>query len=83
MTETITRMFDVIEQAFALTIDRRSMTATRFVTHLRYLFTRVTSGKQIAESHNSLVDAIANATPTRWSAQPNCNTSSRWASPRT
>ena len=63
MTETITRMFDVIEQAFALTIDRRSMTATRFVTHLRYLFTRVASGKQIAESHSTLVDAIANAHP--------------------
>lgn len=63
MTETITRMFDVIERTFGLTIDRRSMTAARFVTHLRYLFTRIASGKQINEPHHTLVDAIANAHP--------------------
>lgn len=63
MTETITRMFDVVERTFGLTIDRQSMTAARFVTHLRYLFTRISSGKQIHESHRTLVDAIANAHP--------------------
>jgi len=63
MTETITRIFDVVEHSFQFSLDRRSMTATRFVTHLRYLFTRISTGRQITESHRSLVDAIANAHP--------------------
>jgi len=63
MTETIARIFDVIERAFGIVVNRRSMSATRFVTHLRYLFTRISTGKQISESHRTLVDAIANAHP--------------------
>ena len=39
------------------------MTAARFVTHLRYLFSRVASGKQIADPHPTLAEAIGNAHP--------------------
>jgi beta-glucoside operon transcriptional antiterminator len=35
----------------------------QFATHLRYLFTRIGTGRQINESHRTLVDAIANAHP--------------------
>ncbi|MDF1489638.1 PRD domain-containing protein [Tessaracoccus caeni] len=63
MTQSIGRAFEVIESSFAITIDHRSMNAARFVTHLRYLYARVASGKQITESQPTLADAIRNAHP--------------------
>lgn len=63
MTQTIANAFDVIERTFAVTIDHRSMNAARFVTHLRYLYARVASGKQIADPHPTFIDAITNAHP--------------------
>ncbi len=63
MTQTIAGAFEVIEGTFGLTIDHRSMDAARFVTHLRYLYARVASGKQIADPKPTFVDAIANAHP--------------------
>mgnify|MGYP000476356576 CR=1 FL=1 len=48
---------------FGVTIDTHSMNAARFVTHLRYLYARVASGKQIVDPHPTFVDAIANAHP--------------------
>lgn len=63
MTEIITRAIGVAEQTFGIMIDQQSMNTARFVTHLRYLFSRVASGKQIHDPHPTLVDAIANAHP--------------------
>jgi beta-glucoside operon transcriptional antiterminator len=63
MTETITQAFGVVERTFAITIDQHSMNAARFVTHLRYLYTRVTSGAQINDPRPTFVEAIANAHP--------------------
>ncbi len=63
MTETIARIVTVIEQTFSITIDRHSMACTRFVTHLRYVFARVASDKQIVEPHPTLFDAISTAHP--------------------
>lgn len=63
MTQTIAHAFDVIERSFGVTIDHRSMSAARFVTHLRYLYARVASGKQIADPHPTFIDAITNAHP--------------------
>ena len=63
MTQTIASAFDVIERTFGVTIDHRSMNAARFVTHLRYLYARVASGKQIADPRLTFMDAIANAHP--------------------
>lgn len=63
MTETITRIFQVVETTFAVPIDRHSMNATRFVTHLRYVFARVSTGAQINEPHPTLFDAISQAHP--------------------
>jgi beta-glucoside operon transcriptional antiterminator len=63
MTQTIASAFDVIERTFDITIDHRSMSAARFVTHLRYLYARVASGKQIADPHPTFIDAITNAHP--------------------
>ena len=63
MTQTIASAFDVIERTFGMSIDHRSMEAARFVTHLRYLYARVASGKQIADPKPTFVDAITNAHP--------------------
>lgn len=63
MTETISRIFDVIEKTFKNQLDRHSMNASRFVTHLRYVFARVSTGKQISDPHPTLFDAISNAHP--------------------
>ncbi|WP_115788766.1 PRD domain-containing protein [Arthrobacter silvisoli] len=59
MTEIITHTFGIIDQTFAITVDQQSMNAARFVTHLRYLFSRVASGRQITEDSSTLADAIA------------------------
>lgn len=63
MTETIAQAFTIIERTFGIRIDRHSMNAARFVTHLRYVFARVDSGKQISDPHPTLFDAISNAHP--------------------
>lgn len=63
MTETLAQAFAVIERTFGITIDRRSMNAARFITHLRYVFARVTAGQQISDPHPTLFDAISNAHP--------------------
>lgn len=63
MTETIAHSFEVIEATFDLTIDRHSMNAARFVTHLRYVFARVATGEQINDPHPMMFDAISNAHP--------------------
>ncbi len=63
MTETISRVITVIEQTFAISIDRHSMACARFVTHLRYVFARVAGDKQIVEPHPTLFDAISTAHP--------------------
>lgn len=63
MTETISRILDVIEQTFDLTLDRHAMDCARFITHLRYVFARVAADKQIIEKHPTLLEAITNSQP--------------------
>lgn len=63
MTEVISQVMELVQKTMALTIDQDSMSAARFVTHLRYLFVRVESRKQITDPHPTFVEAIANAHP--------------------
>ncbi|MCA0294842.1 MAG: PRD domain-containing protein [Actinobacteria bacterium] len=63
MTETITQAVGVVEQTFGLPIDEGSINVARFVTHLRYLFSRVAGGKQIADPQPTLAEMIGNAHP--------------------
>lgn len=64
MTETISQIFDVIGRAAGQLIDEESMSATRFVTHLRYLFIRVERHTQIDHTSPELIAAIGAADPT-------------------
>ncbi len=63
MTETLTQVFDMIDSAFNLRVDRESMSASRFVTHMRYVFARLDGAGQIQATPHSLVDSIQNAYP--------------------
>ena len=63
MTGVIAQAFALVDKAFGFTVDQQSMNAARFVTHLRYLFSRVASGKQISEKSSVLVDAIIQSHP--------------------
>ena len=63
MTGVIAQAFALVDKTFGFTVDQQSMNAARFVTHLRYLFSRVASGKQISEKSSVLVDAIIQSPP--------------------
>lgn len=67
MTEKITKVLQVVSSATGLKIDPESMSAARFVTHLRYLFVRMDSGRQITDSPASLMAAIREAHPDEYS----------------
>lgn len=63
MTESISRILDLIEASTGLVLDRGSMNVARFVTHLRYLFVRLGEASQLADPHPTLAEAIGNAHP--------------------
>lgn len=63
MTEKIAQISESVERTLGIRLDPDSMSTARFVTHLRYLFTRLSSGQQIAEPHPTFVEAIGNAHP--------------------
>jgi len=66
MTEKITKVLQVVSTATGLEINPESMSAARFVTHLRYLFVRMDSGRQITDSPQSLMTAIREAHPAEY-----------------
>lgn len=63
MTERISQVMQVIESGARITIDPDSMSAARFVTHLRYLFVRLDQHKQIVDSPHALMSAIVESHP--------------------
>lgn len=63
MTQRITQVLEVVTTSLRIEVPEESMDAARFVTHLRYLFTRIETGSQIAASPPGLVASIVAATP--------------------
>ena len=63
MTGVFSQLFEVIEQAAGRPIDRDTVNAARFITHLRYFFVRAASGKQLDEGASKLSTAIRDAYP--------------------
>lgn len=63
MTGVFQQLFDVLEQTSGPNIDRNTVNAARFITHLRYLFVRAHSGRQLTEGSTRLGDAIRTAYP--------------------
>ena len=67
MTGLFRQLFDVLEKAYGRPFDRDSVSAARFVTHLRYFFIRLRRGEQLAEGHDVLGGAIREAYPEAYS----------------
>ena len=63
MTGVFAQLFDVLEQAAGRPIDRDTVNAARFITHLRYFFVRAASGKQLDEGASKLSSAIRDSYP--------------------
>ncbi|MDO5076179.1 PRD domain-containing protein [Corynebacterium sp.] len=49
MTGVFSQLFEIIEQSYGIVVPRESVTAARFVTHMRYLFVRARQGTQLRE----------------------------------
>ena len=63
MTETLTQVLDMIDHAFHVRVNRDSMSASRFVTHMRYVFARLDGAQQISATPPELVNSIQAAYP--------------------
>jgi len=72
MTGVFTQIFDVLEQVLGTRFDRDSVTAARFITHLRYFFVRANQGKQFTEQvAGSFAKAIRESYPEAYGAAVN------------
>ncbi|MEA5153488.1 PRD domain-containing protein [Raineyella sp.] len=59
----ISQIFDVIDSSLGVRVDRESMSASRFVTHLRYVFARIDRRVQIDDTPHALVHSISETYP--------------------
>lgn len=58
MTGIIQQMLDVVSGRFGLDLDRASMSAARFITHVRYLFVRIQQHRQLDEQDSLIGRSI-------------------------
>lgn len=63
MTGMFSQLFDVVDSAYGVTVDRQSVNAARFITHMRYLFVRVNDGEQLNEGFSALRESLAQSHP--------------------
>ena len=68
MTGVFQQLFDVLEQTYDRRIDRNTVNAARFITHLRYFFVRAHNGKQLSEGAAALATAIRTSYPSEYIA---------------
>ena len=63
MTQSLTEIFTLIDERRGHPLDRQGAAASRFVTHLRYLFTRLAEGRNVADAPQLLHDALESGLP--------------------
>ncbi|MSS44980.1 PRD domain-containing protein [Cutibacterium sp. WCA-380-WT-3A] len=68
MTQAISEVFTKLEDLWHVEINRSSMSASRFVTHLRYLFARAADNKQLSHIDLDIIGLMANRCPEATSA---------------
>ncbi|MEU9456605.1 PRD domain-containing protein [Streptomyces sp. NPDC048277] len=66
MTQWLRVALETIGEDFGVEIDRHSLAAARFVTHLRYLFLRARDGKQTPEAGDEIGEAVRLAKPLQY-----------------
>lgn len=64
MTTLFGQIFEVLESSYERCFDTETISAARFITHLRYFFVRATSGTQFADETSGLSDAMRSEQPT-------------------
>ncbi|QRV01901.1 PRD domain-containing protein [Arcanobacterium phocisimile] len=58
MTGLIQQVIDVIGASFGVALDQTSVNTARLITHMRYLFVRITQGKQLDDEISTIGQAI-------------------------
>nr|WP_240944962.1 PRD domain-containing protein [Bifidobacterium sp. DSM 109960] len=58
ITGVIQQMIKVIEQSYNVKLDQHSVNVGRFITHLRYLFVRISQNKQLDSEPQPIIDSI-------------------------
>lgn len=67
-TQVISEVFTELENLWQVQIDRSSMSASRFVTHLRYLFARAADNKQLSHIDLDIMGLMSDRYPEATSA---------------
>ncbi|MFP7695826.1 PRD domain-containing protein [Trueperella sp. LYQ143] len=63
MTGVIQQMLSVVEATWGMSFDPSSVHVARFITHLRYLFVRITQHRQLVSDHSILAQTIQETYP--------------------
>lgn len=63
MTGLFSQLFDIVDSSLGITMDRKSVNAARFITHMRYFFVRVRNGNQLNEGMSILRDSLGQSHP--------------------
>lgn len=67
MTERLSQVLQVVESGTGVAINPDSMSAARFITHLRYLFVRIETDAQFTDSPQRVASVIRESHPQEWS----------------
>lgn len=63
MTARISQVLGVVSASLGVDLDTRSMDVARFVTHLRYLFVRISERRQISDTDDAVAASIRETAP--------------------
>src|SRR5690606_26501772 len=63
MTGVIQQMLAIVGERYGIEVDRHSMAAARFITHVRYMFVRIQQHRQLAGEQSLISRTIREAYP--------------------
>lgn len=63
MTGVIQQMLAIVGERFGISVDRHSMAAARFITHVRYMFVRIQQHRQLAGEQSLISRTIRESYP--------------------
>ena len=63
MTGVIQQMLAIVGERFGIALDRNSMAAARFITHVRYMFVRIQQHRQLSGEQSLISRTIREAYP--------------------
>ena len=63
MTGLFSQLFNIVDSSLGIAMDRTSVNAARFITHMRYFFVRVRNGNQLNEGMSLLRESLEQSHP--------------------